>query len=200
MNLLAHLHLSAGHPPAVAAGNLLADYLRRVGEAPADAGFREGVRLHRAIDVYTETHPATRAARACIAPPRRRLAGIIVDVAWDYFLTRDWARYAQEPLRPFVTARIAAIRSYLRSRAPGLHGFVERAMAEEWLLSYGTLAGLEETFQRISRRSRAVALLPGAGREIARNEELLHRHFSDFYPRLRAHCARFELRPEGVRA
>lgn len=200
MNLLAHLHLSDGLPPPVAAGNLLADYLRRVGEAPADAGFREGVRLHRAIDVFTETHPATRAARACIAPPRRRLAGIIVDVAWDYFLSRDWARYAQKPLRPFVTARIADIRSYLRSRAPGLHGFVERAMAEEWLLSYGTLAGLATTFQRVSRRSRAVALLPGAEREIERNAELLHRHFSDFYPQLRAHCARFELRLEGVRA
>ena len=50
MNLLAHLHLSAAHSAGVAAGNLLADFLRRTGAAPPDAEFAAGVRLHRAIE------------------------------------------------------------------------------------------------------------------------------------------------------
>ena len=101
MNLLAHLHLSAAHSTGVAAGNLLADFLRRTGAAPPDAEFAAGVRLHRAIDAFAEAHPRHRAARACLSPERRRLGGIIVDVACDFFLSRDWPRYSPLPARNY---------------------------------------------------------------------------------------------------
>ena len=186
MNLLAPLHLSDGLPAGVAAGNLLADFLRRCGaEAPA-GDFAAGVRLHRAIDAFADADPALRAARAGFAPPWRRWGGILLDLAGDYFLTRDWPRYSSVPLRDHVAARLADVQRYLQDRPTPLRPLVDRLIAEEWLLSYGTRDGLRLTFERIARRSPAAAALRGAEREIERRLPELQTAFDEFYPRIRA--------------
>lgn len=184
MNLLAHLHLSEGRPVAVAAGNLLADYLRRLDAAPPDADFAAGVCLHRAIDAYADAYPALRAVRAGFAPPWRRWGGILIDVACDFFLTRDWPRFSSVPLREFIPSRLAGIQTYLLPHATPLAPLLDRAIAEEWLLEYGTLGGLRLTFERIARRSPAAAALRGAEREIERRQAPLQAAFDEFYPRL----------------
>ena len=188
MNLLAHLHLSDGLPAGVAAGNLLADFLRRLGAEAPDAAFAAGVRRHRAIDAFADADPALRAVRAGFAPPWRRWGGILLDVAGDYFLTRDWPRYSAVPLRDHVAARLADVQGYLRGRPTPLRPLVDRLRAEDWLLSYGTLDGLRLAFERIARRSPAAAALRGAEREIARRQSELQAAFAEFYPRIRARC------------
>ena len=191
MNLLAHLHLSEGRPVAVAAGNLLADYLRRLGTAPPDAGFAEGVRLHRTIDAYADAHPALRAARAGFAPPWRRWGGILVDVACDFFLSRDWPRHSPLPLRGYVADRLGGIRRHLQAAPSPLLPLLDRAIEEEWLLEYGTVDGLRTTFGRIARRSPAAVALRGAEREIVRRQAALRAAFDEFYPQALACFAPF---------
>lgn len=193
VNLLAHLHLSDGRPAAVAAGNLLADYLRRLDVAPLDAEFAAGVRLHRAIDAFADAHPALRTARAGFAPPWRRWAGILVDVACDYALSRYWTRFSAVPLRDYVDARLADIQLYLQACHPTtpLRPLFERATAEEWLLAYGTEAGLRLTFERMARRSPAAAALLGAEHAILQRQMALQSAFDDFYPRLLDHFSTF---------
>lgn len=186
MNLLAHLHLSDGLPVGVAAGNLLADFLRRFGAAAPDPEFAAGVRLHRAIDACADADPALRAVRADFPPPWRRWGGILLDVAGDYFLTRDWPRYSAVTLRDHVEARLAEIQCHLQARATPLGSLVERLRAEEWLTSYGTRAGLAAALERVARRSPRAAVLRGAEREILRRQDELQAAFDDFYPRLRA--------------
>ena len=186
MNLLAHLHLSDGLPAGVAAGNLLADFLRRLGAEAPDAAFAAGVRLHRAIDAFADADPALRAARAGFAPPWRRWGGILLDVAGDFFLTRDWPRYSSVPLRDHVAARLADVQRYLHDRPTPLRPLVDRLLAEEWLLSYGSMDGLRLAFERIARRSPAAAALRGAEREIERRQPELQAAFDEFYPRIRA--------------
>jgi acyl carrier protein phosphodiesterase len=189
VNLLAHLHLSEGRSPAETAGNLLADFLRRFGAAPPDDAFAAGVRLHRAIDAFAEAHPRLRPLRARFSPARRRLGGIILDVAGDHFLAQEWAAFSPVPLRAYVADRLAAVQRHLRAQASPLGPLLDRAIAEEWLLECGTLDGLGRTFLRISRRSPAAAPLRGAEEEIERHWPALRAAFADFYPQLRARCA-----------
>ena len=186
MNLLAHLHLSDGHPAGIAAGNLLADFLRRLGAEVPDPEFAAGVRLHRAIDAFADADPALRAVRAGLVPPWRRWGGILLDVAGDYFLTRDWPRYSAVPLRDHVAARLAEIQRHLQARPTPLLPLVERLRAEEWLTSCGTRAGLALAFERVARRSPAAAVLRGAEAVVLRRQDELQVAFDDFYPRLRA--------------
>ena len=190
MNLLAHLHLSERRPVAKAAGNLLADYLRRLHAVPLDEHFAAGVRLHRAIDAFADAHPALRAVRASLAPPWRRWGGILLDVACDFFLSREWPRFSPLPLSEYVADRLGGIQAYLLPHATPLRPLLDRAIAEEWLLAYGSPHGLRLTFERISHRSPAAAALRGAEREILRLQPTLHAAFTDAYPHL---LSRFSL-------
>lgn len=189
MNLLAHLHLSTGQPVAMAAGNLLADFMRRFGATDIDPEFAAGVRLHRAIDVFTDSHPLIRAARRLIAPPRNRLAGIIIDIALDHQLSRHWNAHAALPLTTFVRARLAEIQAYLAAHDTPLNWVIRRAIRDDWLLSYATLAGLDLTFERVASRAPVAAALRGATADIARHDAHFQQLFHAFYPALRAHTA-----------
>ena len=71
MNFLAHA-LLAGETPALIVGGVVGDWVKGVlpGALPADLA--QGVALHRAIDVFAETHPAFCASRARMSQRVRR--------------------------------------------------------------------------------------------------------------------------------
>jgi acyl carrier protein phosphodiesterase len=189
MNLLAHLHLGATAHPGVAAGNLLADYRRRLPPAAKDDFMEAGVRLHRRIDAQADAHPLHKEARRCISPARRRLAGILVDVFFDYCLTRHWNRFESRPLPDFVDGELDRIARHLRDTQSVYAPFLAKLRNGQWLLSYGTPEGVGQAFERMAARSPAVAKLVGAEGELRENTAALDEMFLSFYPDLVAACA-----------
>lgn len=188
MNLLAHLHLGAKTLAGVAAGNLLADYRRRLPPTPIDGLMAIGVRFHRKIDAQTDAHPLHREARRCISPARRRLAGIMVDVFFDYFLTRHWNRFEAVPLQDFVHAELSRIARHLRDAQSAYAPFLAKLRQGQWILSYGTVEGIGQTFGRMATRSPVLTALVGAENELRENDSTLETLFLSFYPDLVAHC------------
>lgn len=188
MNLLAHLHLAAAQPGGVAAGNLLADYRRHVAVPIGDRDVAEGIRFHRRIDAVADAHPRHRSARALISPRRRRLAGVIVDVLYDYCLSSQWASYASEPLEAFVERELNRILHALPPGAADCRALIARIRSERWILCYGTPAGLRLTFQRVARRSPVAAGLLGAEEELDRVGPHLAASFQELYDDLQAAC------------
>ena len=193
MNLLAHLLLAEGLPTAVSAGNLLADYMRRCGARPLDDDFRAGLRLHQAIDLFTDAHDLVLASRRLVSPSRRRVSGIVVDIAFDYCLSRHWSDHSgiPIPLESFVATRLRAIRTYVDAADTPLRGIVAAAVAGDWLLSYGTAEGLRRTFRRVASRTKAGVFLDGAEEEIIGNEDRLLDHFRAFFPQLAMNTAAY---------
>jgi acyl carrier protein phosphodiesterase len=197
VNLLAHLHLSANCPPEVLTANVLADYLGRcdpVDRLPPHLTsiLMPGVILHRQIDSFTDRHPGVAKARELISSDLRRLAGIIVDVAFDYFLTRHWEKFSQEAPETMISrsyATMAMVAANVFSRET--QSLVSKMRTHNWLKAYGTLEGQALTFQRISRRSPAVAKLAGAEKEIVANDRELDDCFLNFYPDLIDHAAQW---------
>jgi acyl carrier protein phosphodiesterase len=191
MNLLAHLHLSDGLSTAAAAGNLLADYVRRVRTMPIDKDFQGGMAFHQAIDVFAEQDIDHQTARKRLQPPYRRLSGVIVDVAFDYCLCRNWTEFVDEPLEAYVARRVAPIQSYVTASGSPLGPLLDRAIEQGWLLSYSTPEGLRTTFRRVATRSRAAEGLLGAEVEIERHYCGIEQVFRTFYPRLQKAIAGF---------
>ena len=75
MNFLAHLYLSPPTPDALL-GSLLGDFVKGpVERAGYNAEITTAIRLHRAIDTFTDSHPIVLASKARISPARRRYAG-----------------------------------------------------------------------------------------------------------------------------
>ena len=91
MNYLAHVHLA--EPSAAGRfGALLGDFVKGAPDPELPPSVRRGILMHRRIDAHTDAHPVHRTSRRRFAGPRRRFAGIIVDVAYDHFLASAWSR------------------------------------------------------------------------------------------------------------
>jgi acyl carrier protein phosphodiesterase len=166
MNFLAHAWL-AGPEEAYRLGGLLGDFIKGPVPDNLPPGVAEGVRLHRAIDTYADSHPAFRASRSRVSPMRRRVAGIMVDMFYDHFLARHWTDYhVGEALEDF-TARQYAL---LASQGPDLPARIARILpamrADDWLASYREVEAVAAALDRMATRLTRINPLPGGGEEL----------------------------------
>lgn len=109
-------------------GGLLGDFVR--GRAVLErlpAGVREGVLLHRHIDGVTDALPAVRTLLTRIEPPFRRYGGIIIDLAFDHVLARNWADFEPAPLTAFDQEVRAVADCYGALSPERLRGFMRYA-------------------------------------------------------------------------
>jgi acyl carrier protein phosphodiesterase len=183
VNYLAHL-LLADQTVESLIGNLAGDFVKgRIGDdfPPAVA---EGIRHHRRVDAFTDSHSSVSAFRRVLIPEHGHYARVIADVFFDYFLAIDFTRYASEPLDVFLTRVYAAIDPHIET-LPGRLRFVYPRMRDDgWLSSYQTLEGIRLALGGISHRlSRRPQLAPAVHfLEDTETRAELERLFHDFFP------------------
>ncbi len=188
MNWLAHFVLSPDDD-RIRLGNWLPDVMSRSElAAVSDPFVRIGIGLHQRIDETTDRHPAVAAAKALLPAGTRRFSGIVLDVFWDHFLTRNFGVLAGEPVTEFVPRVLAGLRAHAEPLSAELRDVLGRMDSEGWLLSYGSPAGIELTLARISRRlsGRARAeFQPAAARSaLERDYRKYEAHFGELWPDL----------------
>ena len=175
MNYLAHL-LLADDTDASRIGNLLGDFTRgsleELGKIyPPE--LVQGIKMHRAVDRFTDSHPVFKQCRSLLAPERRRFAGIIIDILFDHYLCKHWADYSDTPLDAFCQQVYAAFEKHPEWRAGRLAGAFPLMKRENWLMAYTTVDGIELTLQRVSRRSPRVGAIAGGIHDFKK-------HYADF--------------------
>src|SRR5438128_2522534 len=84
---------------------------------------RDGIRQHRRIDAFTDTHPSVAAFRRVLIPEHGHYARVISDVFFDHFLATSWGQYSRESLERFLRRTWAAIDPH-QAELPGLLAFV----------------------------------------------------------------------------
>lgn len=100
MNYLAHFHL-AWPQELLVAGGLEGDFHKGPLPGSLPQPLLEGVQLHRAIDAFTDRHPALAEARRLFPEGTRRYAGILLDLCFDHFLSLHWQRFGDTDLDQF---------------------------------------------------------------------------------------------------
>lgn len=186
MNWLAHLVLS-DRSPTFRIGNLLPDLMRRPELEAVPKIFRKGIECHRRIDIFTDGHPVVRRSRQRLASPHRRFAPILLDIFYDHYLSVKWSQHWPQPLDQFLREIYDAFDEH-RAQLPGATDRVLQQMqAENWLGSYGEIAGVRLTLERVARRLRRPVQLGDAVVELERNYDTLESDFEEFFPELRSH-------------
>ena len=71
---------------------ILGDYLKGRLENRFSLEIEAGILLHRAIDQYTDSHPAVKGSYKRLDPKFRRYAGIITDIVSDHLLALNWSK------------------------------------------------------------------------------------------------------------
>lgn len=153
MNFLAHLWL-ADKTKTSLAGAILGDVARGSDLSTYPVEIAQGIRLHRKIDAATDRHPQIVQVRERYARGRRRYAGIVLDLACDYVLARDWTSYSGEALTIFCERASAEVEQAAPWFAHAGGRAIEAQDFKRLLLSYADPAGIEHALRRTAGRLR----------------------------------------------
>lgn len=186
MNYLAHLYLAEDTEES-RLGNLLGDFVKGpVNDSPYSQGIREGIKTHRLVDRFTDSHRKFLESKKLISPERRRFAGVILDLTFDHFLAKNWRAYSESELGSFTQGVYEMLSNNSSILPVKLASFLPRMIHEDWLGSYEKLDGVSLVIERISNRLERKFMrkntLHGAIREVEANYLELERNFEEFFP------------------
>lgn len=153
MNYLAHAFLSFGQPE-ILTGNLLADFVKGKRQFTFSSGIQKGIKLHRAIDDFTDKHEATREAKQYFMPACGRYCGAFMDVVYDHFLARDIHHFNQASLKDFAQKTYNTIRPFepaFPDRFDKVYYYMEH---QDWLSGYYFKEGIFKSFRGLSYRAK----------------------------------------------
>ena len=181
MNFLAHIFLSCEREELLI-GNFLADYLNNKQVRQYPEPIQQGVRLHRAIDSYTDNHPEVLKGVRRLYDKHRKYAPVVVDVFYDYLLSFNWARYSDKPLPEFTQDVYQVLADNMELMPESLQPHLPMMIADNWLQSYGSHNGLAIAFNRMKRRTSRPEYLDGVLESLVLHFEDLNEEFNAFFP------------------
>ena len=185
MNHLAHLFLAQ---PTVESrvGNLLGDFARGLNVDALPVGVKEGLDNHRAVDAYTDSHPAVLGAKTLFSKQRRRFAGVALDVLFDHYLIRNWSGFTQASRPLFIKEAYRDLDhgQYLMPRT--MAEVTQRMIRHDWLSAYESLSNVGFALDRIAARIRFTNEFEGIIEEIEVMDKELEASFLTFFPDLLA--------------
>lgn len=191
MNLLAHAWLSDRND-AWLIGNFIGDFIKgdpahpRHGLLPAEIN---GVRIHRAIDSFTDSHPDVAAVRELLHPRCHKYAGVAVDVFFDHFLATQFRDLTGDDLIEFTTWFYHTLRTHTDRLPTGAARMAHYLMEQDWVRSYQTTQGIGRALNGLARRTQYPSGLDTAVEDLIAHYDQINTHFLRFWPQLVAHIA-----------
>ncbi|NLG16413.1 MAG: DUF479 domain-containing protein [Fibrobacter sp.] len=186
MNYLAHLLLAKpGHHSAI--GSLLADFTRiPSGNLHLHFGHEiaEAVILHRKIDSFTDSHIDVAAACHPLFPKYRHWSRIIIDIAFDYFLTKHWDSYSQLCFDAFLAQSYRYLSEIPEGIPTSYHNFAQRLITYDGLRAYSEKKHLKIVFERLQLRVNCGVSIANAWEDIFENHDGIEQRFCSFFPQL----------------
>lgn len=192
MNFLAHAWLARGGGDDFLYGNLIADGVKGSDLDGWPDEVVRGIRHHRRVDAFVDSHGVTREILARSPRSGRRFVGIALDLVWDHFVALEPGIAERDS--PLVTRsyRLLAARSAPSRLAPMMPLLVE----QDWLRRYAdfsfTCRAIAGIGQRLSGPNRLRELVPWLEAEYP----LLRDDFQRLWPAVRE---ALEVTPESLR-
>lgn len=197
MNHLAHVVL-AGPDPDDRLGAFLGDHVKGVDAVKAlPAGLARGVRLHRRIDGWSDSHPAVVHLRALSGPTWRRYSGVILDVLFDAMLVRNWDTWQDVALDDFARGIDEMLAERWDELPPRLARFSVWARRKGLWTRYDEREMLDEIFAGLAIRHGRPSPLKAGTRLLDRLEPEIERTFEELFPWLRRRAAEFLENPKN---
>jgi acyl carrier protein phosphodiesterase len=183
MNYLAHLYL-AGEDPDLIVGNFIADAVKGKQIERYSEGVIRGIKLHRQIDMFTDSHPIIERGKEALRPKYRKFAGIVMDVFGDHFLSSNWADYSKVDLRDF-SERMYTLLHERKDQFPERARYTLHYMSmQDWLQGYQHIEGVKRALSGLARRSSFPSGMENAHTELERHYLFYQSIFHEFLPDL----------------
>jgi acyl carrier protein phosphodiesterase len=143
--------------------------------------------VHKLIDSYTDSHEIVSLSKSRLRK-QGLLRGVIIDLTYDYLLSKHWEKFATVPRERFITDFYAnAVR-----RAPSLpeepQRLVHNLVKQDRLNKYNSLEQLHKVLisvdKRLSPRLLSRETASGYIKDVERVSTELEKDFLHFFPDL----------------
>ena len=186
MNWLAHAYLSKRNIE-FRVGNILPDLVSITELKKFSPPFQEGIICHKAIDIFTDSHPIVKTGISRMPANFKRYGGILTDVFYDHFLAKNWSLYSPVELEKFSKDLYRDLDN-IEEEVPDEILYKFRRIFEHNIFeSYKDVSGIGIALQRIDLRLRRPAELGRAIALLEQDYDLYELEFSRFFAELQAY-------------
>ena len=187
MNYLAHAYLSF-RQPSLLVGNMISDFVKGKKQYDYPLAIQKGIRLHRAIDTFTDAHKSTRIIKQLFKSAVGPYAPAFADVVYDYYLANDpqqlseaeWKIFAEEVYQTLETNH-----HYLPERFARMLPYMRE---QNWLYHYRTRWGIEQSFGGIRRRASYLIETSDPFVLFQQEDAALQAAYDQFFPDIYTFC------------
>ncbi len=153
MNLLAHAYLSF-EQPEILVGNMISDYVKGKKQYDYPIGIQQGIRLHRAIDQFTDQHSATHIGKQVFKSAVGTYAGAFMDVVYDHFLALDTNELSEIEWQPYTQKVYAHLEENIHYLPEKFAAQIPHMSTHNWLFHYRYVGAIDKSFGGLVRRTK----------------------------------------------
>ena len=189
MNFLAHSYLSFSEEQLV--GNMIADFVKNRDVARLPESIQKGIKLHRAIDTFTDAHPLIHEAKAPFRQLVRLYSGAFVDVAFDYFLANDTTENSQREWQEHSQRVYAVLRRYEEFLPEVFKKVLDKMQQDDWLYNYRNEWGIEYSFRNVVNKAQFLDKTTNVFPAFLANKDFLREKYEIFFPEIKSFAQDF---------
>lgn len=181
MNYLAHAYLSFNNNE-ILLGNMISDFVKGKQQYQYPDVIHKGIVLHRFIDDFTDTHPATKEAKQVFRQAYRLYSGAFIDVVYDHFLATDTNEFSSEKkLFDFSQTTYRQLDELKQWMPPVFERMFYYMQKQNWLYEYRTNMGTMQSFGGLVQRSKYLQDASMAGKIFEEHYYFLQSCYQDFW-------------------
>lgn len=179
MNFLGHIYFSNNQIELMYA-NIFGDFIKGKDLSNFPQFVQEGIRLHRTIDDYIDHHPTIVELTHKLYKELPKVAGIAVDLYFDYFLAKNWNKYHSSGYLEFINAFHNADVNRNNYNNRDFWFVIDKMKEGEWLKHSKSMYGLKKASQGVSNMISFDNVLNQAPKIYTINEEQIDNALSLF--------------------
>lgn len=185
MNFLAHAYLSFGDSE-ILIGNLIADLVKGKQIEQYPENVQRGIRIHRQIDSFTDSHPVTQQAMQLLRPSAKKYAGAFLDVSYDHFLALDKHNEPEDGWLVFADKCYQQIELYGEVLPPQFCSMFMYMRSENWFSNYQYRWMIERSFDRLQNRATYLPDDVTVFSDFEKNYIEIGKSYEEFFPQLKS--------------
>jgi acyl carrier protein phosphodiesterase len=135
----------------------------------------------------TDRHRQVAQSRRRLRQRHRHYSAVIVDIFYDDFLARNWQEYSAIPLADFARHACGATQRFGAFLTPQAKQTLPRMIANNWLVNYGKLEGIDRALQGMAGRAAFPSSMAGAMGDLQEDYLNFEHDFRKFFPELVTH-------------
>lgn len=151
MNFLGHLYFS-NNDTELMLYNLYGDFVKGSHLAHLPPKVESGIRLHREIDFYIDTHPLTLELMHALHSDLPKVSGIAIDLFFDHLLAKNWMNFHSKPLNVFLEEFYTSIDLEKEYFSADFKQMITKLIEYNWIEQYSHISGLEKACIGVSKR------------------------------------------------